>query len=155
MFDRSDQWLARRKSHLVDGPTAETFVLPSGIQIESSDTRIRFRGSAASIAALEPEFSKLERSSNGAEARVDDWTFEVDDSSPDTGRPRRLVLPWHSWGIVGSLFRDVAYGYLPTPFDFSSAGYVAATDDSGAPSIAGRLDIGVIIEGPVLRDSTR
>jgi hypothetical protein len=140
-----------RRSRLVAGLTAESFVVPIGLVVETSPEALRFRGPADAVIALQGEFAKLERSLPGAEAHVDDWTLRVSDEKYADLEPEADVisLPWHAWGMVGSLFSDVAYEYESNPFDFSEVGYIVVLGDEGQKLPWPRPDIGVIVEAPL------
>lgn len=147
-FDETS--LERRRSRIPPGRTAEDFAVPLGLEVETSPEALRFRGRAEAVALLREEFRKLARSPSGAEARVKDWTFRVQDEVPDRLEDAVIVLPWHGWQMVGTLLADVAYGYEPNPFDFSKVGYIVIFDDEGQKRPWPRPDIGVIVDGPLL-----
>ena len=141
------EWRSKR---LVAGPTAESFVVPVGLVVESSPEALRFRGPASAVALLDEEFAKLERSEPGAEAHVEGWILRVQEEFPVDVPEHVIVMSWDCWGMAGTILSDVAYGYEMYPSDFSQVGYVAIIDDKGQRHPWPRPDIGVIVEGPLL-----
>jgi len=152
MADEDDEWLAGRRRRLQPGPVADAFVVPPDVSVHPTAEALRFHGTALAIATLAEEFRKLERSEPGSEAHVGTWTLRVDDNLPMEVRDSEIVLPWHAWGIVASLFRDVAYGYEENPLDFSDSGYLSATGQDGSRRPWPQPDIGVVVEGPIAKD---
>ena len=141
--------LERMKDMIGSGPTAESFVVPQGLSIESSPEALRFRGSAAAVDALENEFDKLARSQPGSEVHIEGWTLRVQEELPEDVEDSTIVLPGFAWEMVGRLFSDVAYDYEPNPFDFSRVGYIIKLDADGQKHRWPQPDIGVIVEGPL------
>jgi hypothetical protein len=150
VFRSEDSYLEGRRSRLQLGPIAEDFALPAGLAIESTREACRFRGPAGAVALLRNEFKKLERSPSGSEARVYGWTFRVQDEPPEIPEENVIILPWDSWGMVGTLLSDVAYGYDPNPFVFSEVGYICLVAEDGIRLPRPRPDIEVIVDGPLL-----
>jgi hypothetical protein len=147
-----ERWLEGRRQSLKHGPTAEDFGLPAGLKVESSPEAIRFRGKAEAIGRLRGEFDKLERSPAGSEVHVAGWIFRVEDTYLPDPADNVIRMPWHAWGIAGSVLSDAAYGYESNPLDFSQVGYIVDIAEDGTRTPWPRPDIGVIVEGPLIDD---
>lgn len=146
------QRLEHYRAVIGPGPSADEFKVPPGLVVETRKAGLRFRGDAAAILRLEDEFSKLARSESGDEVRVEGWVLRVQDEVPADDEPECVVMPWHAWWMAGHLFSDVAYGYYNSPFDFSDVGYICFIAHDGTASPCPSPDIGVILDGPIVRN---
>lgn len=116
--------------------------VPTSIEIVHMKNKVRFRGTKEDISKFSKEFYKLKELNNGQFSKLDRYTLKVSDFiTSDRDRQNWIELPNHAWGIMGSKFNEVPYGFEDNPFDFNDCGY---TDKNP-------FDIGVeVIDLPVI-----
>lgn len=98
--------------------------VPKSIEIVHMDDKVRFRGTKDDISKFANEFYRLTELSDGHICKLDKYTLKVSDYiTPDREKENWIELPNHAWGIMGSKFNEVPYGYEDNPFDFNDCGY--------------------------------
>ncbi len=96
--------------------------LPGKIEVMGSATGIRFRGTAEEIVALADDIRAVSRLPPGGFAFLQDIERTV--GNAPSRSPHRITLRARDWNIMSSLFKDVAYGWEESPFDFNDSGFL-------------------------------
>jgi len=113
---RSVQWMSEIASLFL--------VLPWEVAAVQGPRGLRLVGPGEQIIWTVRQFEEVSKLSQGEFARLEDWILVVSEFVPDSVPARTVVMPASAWRMAAGQLADVAYGYYPSPLDFSELGYL-------------------------------